>query len=68
MVKLYMGRTVNKMNRPTISFKYRCEIQARFVKIKAKQTGLTEHSIAFMYGKRLARKIDDKYSIFRSIK
>jgi hypothetical protein len=52
-----------------ISFKYRCEIQARFVRITAKQSGLTEHSVAVMYGKKLAQKIDSKYEVgFRSIK
>jgi hypothetical protein len=54
------------MSRPTISFKYRCQIQARFVQFKAHQTGLDTHYIAVKYATALRTKIDKKYSIFRS--
>lgn len=47
----------------SITFNYRCMIQARFVSLMAKKTGQAEVDIAIAYGERLAKKINSKYQV-----
>lgn len=44
-----------------ITFAKRCELQARFIEVKAKQTGEDTLTVAERYAMKLAEKIDHKY-------
>lgn len=49
-----------------IDFEYRSSIQARWLDSKSRKTGRDILELAFAFGEKLAKKIDEKYITLKS--
>jgi len=46
-----------------ITFDQRCKLQARWLQLKSRKTGVDEVTLAVNFGERLAEKISKKYFV-----